>query len=322
MSGMPGPDDMAPICFVSRLDPQAAQVWVAALQAALPDERIISFDTMTAGQRQVCRLAIVANPDPVQLHALPQLAWVHSVWAGVEQLAPVLRDANLPLTRLVDPRLSATMAEAVLAWTLYLHRDMPLYAQRQRRRVWDAQDYVLPEQRTVGILGLGELGRVSAAALLQARFKVAGWSRSAHALDGVRTFSGEDGLAEMLRMSHILVCLLPLTRATEGLLDARRLALLPPQAQLINFARGSIIDDDALRAALDAGQLRHAVLDVFATEPLPAHSWQWAHPAVTVLPHCSAPTSRDTASSIVAANVRQYRASGIIPANVDLQRGY
>ncbi|MBP0597444.1 glyoxylate/hydroxypyruvate reductase A [Herbaspirillum sp. LeCh32-8] len=316
------PTAALPIPFVSQSDAASVQAWVKALNAAMPGERVVPFAELGEAERAQCRLAIVANPDPAQLKLMPQLEWVHSVWAGVERLVADLGDSGLQLTRLVDPRLATTMAEAVLAWTLYLHRDMPLYAQRQRFRVWQADEYVLPENRVVGILGLGTLGEAAAAALLQARFKVCGWSRSRREQAGVQTFSGEDGLKQMLAMSDILVCLLPLTVQTRGLLDAGRLALLPPQAQLINFARGPIVDDQALCAALDERRLRHAVLDVFATEPLPADSWHWTHPDVTVLPHCSAPTNRETASAIVAGNVRQYRHSGLIPANVDLKRGY
>ncbi|WP_343584765.1 glyoxylate/hydroxypyruvate reductase A [Herbaspirillum sp.] len=310
------------IPFVSQGGAAAAQAWIEALRAAMPEERIVDFAELDEAEWAQCRLAIVANPDPAELKRLPRLEWVHSVWAGVERLVEDLGGSGLQLTRLVDPQLAATMAEAVLAWTLYLHRDMPLYAQRQRARLWQSEDYVRPEQRTVGILGLGALGEAAAQALLQARFKVCGWSRSPRELAGVRTFSGEQGLAQMLAMSDILVCLLPLTADTRHLLDASRLAMLPPRAQLVNFARGAIIDDQALRAALDAGALRHAVLDVFAVEPLPAYNWQWTHPDVTVLPHCSAPTNRETASAIVAGNIRQYRQSGEIPANVDIRRGY
>lgn len=310
------------IPFVSQGGATAAQAWIEALRAAMPDERIVDFAELDEAGRAQCKLAIVANPDPAELQRLPQLEWVHSVWAGVERLVEDLGDSGLKLTRLVDPNLAATMAEAVLAWTLYLHREMPLYAQRQRAHLWQAQEYVLPEQRTVGILGLGALGEAAAQVLLQARFKVCGWSRNRRELAGVHTFSGEQGLAQMLAMSDILVCLLPLTADTRGLLDAQRLALLPPQAQLINFARGPIVDDQALREVLDAQALRHAVLDVFAVEPLPADSWQWAHPDVTVLPHCSAPTNRQTASAIVAGNIRRYRQSGEIPVNVDMRRGY
>ncbi|WP_432238995.1 2-hydroxyacid dehydrogenase [Herbaspirillum robiniae] len=311
-----------PIPFVSQSDAVSVQGWVKALNAAMPGERVVAFSELGEAERAQCRLAIVANPDPAQLKQMPQLEWVHSVWAGVERLVADLGESGLQLTRLVDPRLAATMAEAVLAWTLYLHRDMPMYAQRQRFRVWQADEYVLPENRVVGILGLGTLGEAAAAALLQARFKVCGWSRSRREVAGVQSFSGEDGLKQMLGMSDILVCLLPLTAQTQGLLNAERLAMLPPQAQLINFARGAIVDDQALCAALDERHLRHAVLDVFTNEPLPADSWHWTHPDVTVLPHISAPTNRETASAIVAGNVRRYRESGEIPANVDMRRGY
>jgi len=312
----------APIVFVSREDASRAADWVKALQQAMPGERIVPFDELDEMTRDQCQIAVVANPDPQRLRGMPQLRWVHSVWAGVERLAPALRDSGLQLTRLIDPRLSSTMAEAVLAWTLYLHREMPLYAQRQRFRVWRAEQYVLPEQRTVGILGLGALGVEAARALLAARFNVCGWSRTARTVQGVQTYSGQQGLHAMLAKSDILVCLLPLTADTCGLLDAERLAMLPPQAQLINFARGPIIDDAALCAALDSARLRHAVLDVFATEPLPPDQWHWTHPGVTVLPHCSAPTNRETASAIVAANVQHFRRTGEIAANVDLERGY
>lgn len=311
-----------PIPFVSQSDPVSVQQWIQALNAAMPGERVVPFAELDEAERAQCRLAIVANPDLAQIRLMPQLEWVHSVWAGVERLVEDLGDSSLQVTRLVDPRLAATMAEAVLAWTLYLHRDMPLYAQRQRFRIWQAEEYVLPENRVVGILGLGTLGEPAAAALLQARFKVCGWSRSKREVAGVQSFSGDEGLRQMLGMSDILVCLLPLTPETRGLLDAERLALLPPQAQLINFARGPIVDDRALCAALDERRLRHAVLDVFAVEPLPADSWHWTHPDVTVLPHISAPTNRETASAIVAGNVRRYRQSGEIAGNVDLRRGY
>ncbi|BEV15879.1 glyoxylate/hydroxypyruvate reductase A [Herbaspirillum sp. DW155] len=311
-----------PIPFVSQSDAASVAAWLQALRAAMPEEEILAFADLNEHQRAQCRLAIVANPDPVHLKQLPQLQWVHSVWAGVERLVADLGQSGLQITRLVDPRLAATMAEAVLAWTLYLHRDMPHYARQQQARQWQPLEYVLPEQRRVGILGLGALGQAAAGALRQARFPVMGWSRSARSVPGVQSYSGMDGLAQMLAQTDILVCLLPLTADTRGLLDATRLALLPPQAQLINFARGPIIDDAALRQVLDDGRVRHAVLDVFATEPLPPEAWPWSHPSVTVLPHCSAPTDSGTASAIVAANIRHYRQTGEIAANVDPGRGY
>lgn len=312
----------AVIPFVSQSEPAAVATWLEALRRAMPEEHIVAFSELDEAQRRACTLAIVANPDPAELKLLPQLRWVHSVWAGVERLVADLGGTEMKITRLVDPALTDAMREAVLAWTLYLHRDMPLYAQRQRAHEWKYEEYVQPEARTVGILGLGALGEASAQTLLQARFRVCGWSRNPREIAGVETFSGDEGLAAMLAKTDILVCLLPLTEQTRGLLNDQRFAQLPARAQLINFGRGPIIDDAALQRALDSGHLRHAVLDVFAVEPLPADQWEWAHPNVTVLPHCSAPTNRATASAIVAGNIRHFRSTGEIPANVDVGRGY
>jgi len=296
--------------------------WVAALQAAMPDETVVPFAALDAAARAACTVAVVANPRPEDLCGLPRLQWVHSVWAGVERLVAELGDTGLPIVRLVDPQLAQTMAEAVLAWTLYLHRDMPRYAQQQRARLWRPLDYVRPQDRRVGLLGLGALGAAAAWRLREAGFVVHGWSRTPRAIDGVQCHAGAAGLAAMLPRTDLLVCLLPLTPQTHALLDDAILGLLPREAALINFARGAIVDDAALRRALDRGALRHAVLDVFATEPLPADSWHWSHPAVTVLPHVSAPTDRATASRIVAANIAAFRRDGAVPARVDPARGY
>ncbi len=299
-----------------------AEPWIAALRAAMPSETIVPFDALDAEARAACEVAIVANARPEDLLALPNLKWVHSVWAGVERLMADLPDNGLRIVRLVDPQLADTMAEAVLAWTLYLHRDMPRYAAQQAARQWLAHDYTRPADKTVALLGLGALGEVAARRLVAAGFKVSGWSRTRKALADVRCHAGEAELPEMLASADILVCLLPLTPATRGIVDAAALAALPRGAQLINFARGPIVDDAALRAALDDGQLAHAVLDVFDREPLPEDAWQWAHPAVTVLPHISAPTDRATASAIVAGNIARYRASGEMPAGVTRSLGY
>lgn len=299
-----------------------AEPWRAALQAALPEERIVDLAALDARERADCEMAIVANPDPRELATLARLQWVHSVWAGVERLVEDLQGSPVQIVRLVDPQLAETMAEAVLAWTLYLHRDMPRYARQQAAGIWRAHDYVPPQRKTVALLGLGELGAASAAKLRAAGFQVSGWSRSRKSLAGVQCFAGAEELPALLAGADIVVCLLPLTPETEGMLDAAALGHLRPGAALVNFARGAIVDDAALRAALDAQQLAHAVLDVFRTEPLPPAQWQWQHPQVTLLPHISAPTNRATAAAIVAANVRRWRATGALPAVVDKQRRY
>jgi glyoxylate/hydroxypyruvate reductase A len=310
------------IALVTRLSPEGEQMWLERLSAAMPGEDIRAFGALAPEERAAVEIAIVANPDPADLAQLPGLAWVHSLWAGVERLVAELGDFRPPIVRLVDPELARTMSEAALAWTYYVFRDMPLYAAQQRAAQWIQHSYRRPDQTTVGVLGLGELGAAAAARLHDAGFNVAGWSRSPKELPDVTCRSGDDGLAETLAASDILLCLLPLTGETRGLLDTRRLALLPRGAKLINFARGPIIDTPALVAALDRGEVGHAVLDVFDVEPLPSDSPLWRHPGITVLPHVSAATDPDTATAIVAQNIAAYRADGSLPATVDMRRGY
>jgi glyoxylate/hydroxypyruvate reductase len=313
---------MTPIILATRLDPAEEASWRDGLAARMPGERVVSFRDATEEERAAARIAVVANPDPAEVAALPNLAWIHSVWAGVERLVADLGAGAPPIVRLTDPELARTMAEAVLAWTYYLHRDMPAYRRQQEDGVWRQRPYRPPSTLTVGILGLGLLGQASARRLLDAGFQVAGWSRSPKVVPGVRTLSGEDGLDEMLALSDIAVCLLPLTPATRGMIDAKRLAAMKPGAALINFARGPVVATADLLGALDSGRLSHAVLDVFDAEPLPEDSALWRHPGVTVLPHISAPTDRESAADIVAANIRRYRETGALPATVDREQGY
>ena len=214
------------------------------------------------------------------------------------------------------------MAEAVLAWTFYLQRDMPAYRQQQHARIWSQRDYRKPSTLTVGILGLGALGTAAARRLAEAGFRVIGWSRSPKTLPGIKTLSDNDGLEALLRRSDIVACLIPLTQGTRGLLSARRFRAMKPGAALINFARGPIVVTDDLLDALDSGQLSHAVLDVFDEEPLTPDSRLWHHPAVTVLPHISAPTDFETSAAVVAANVARYRETGSLPRTVEAALGY
>ncbi|QND46117.1 glyoxylate/hydroxypyruvate reductase A (plasmid) [Rhizobium lusitanum] len=310
------------IALVTRISDEAEHQWLEALSLRMPEEKIVSFRHLNEEDRAAVDIAIVANPDPKDLARLPGLKWIHSLWAGVERLVSEIGDSTLPVVRLVDPQLSRTMAEAVLAWTYYLFRDMPAYARFQRERSWQQLPYRRPEQITVGLLGMGALGEAAAHRLTDAGFKVIGWSRSAKDIEGVETHSGEDGLYAVLRGSDILVCLLPLTSETRALLNAERLALLPANAALINFARGPIVVSEDLLQALDTGRLSHAVLDVFDVEPLPADAPFWDHPEITVLPHISAPTDRETAAALVADNIRTFRRTATLPSIVDFARGY
>ncbi|ADZ69402.1 2-hydroxyacid dehydrogenase [Polymorphum gilvum] len=313
--------------FLARMQDDERAAWMEALPAALAaaglaDVAVHPLDRLDTDARQAARVAIVANPEPADLLELPNLVWVQSLWAGVERLLSELPPSALQIVRMTDPQMAETMAEAVLAWTLYLHRDMPRYRAQQRARVWHELPLRLPSQRRIGLLGLGTLGRAAARRLIANGFAVAGWSRTPADVAGVDCHHGPSGLVAVLERADIAVALLPLTAETRGLLDKTRMALLPRGAAVINFARGPILDTDALRDLLDSGHLSHAVLDVFEHEPLPADDPLWAHPQITVLPHISAPTTPQTAAKIAADNLAAFFATGAIPQAVDRARGY
>jgi len=311
-----------PIAFVSRYGDGEEKEWLAALSAAMPEEVISSVRAMDEATCGRVEMAIVANPDPADVARLGNVKWIHSVWAGVERLVAELGDKAPPIVRLVDPEMSRSMAEAVLAWCYYLQRDMPLYAQQQRQKIWRPQPYRPPASVTVGIVGLGVLGQAAAQKLRQAGFRVAGWARTAKQVEGVENFTGETGLNTLLGKSDIVVLLLPLTKDTQYLMNEARFAQMKKGAGLINFARGGIIETQALLDALEKDMISHAVLDVFIREPISADCPYWHHPKVTVLPHISAPTPLSSAAAIVAKNIASWRQNGQIPTAIDRTLGY
>ncbi|MCX2725458.1 2-hydroxyacid dehydrogenase [Roseibium salinum] len=315
---------MTPIVpFVSEAGADERQSWRAALPAALEGiAEVKPFEDLSERERAEARVAIVANPDPAKVAALGNLVWVQSLWAGVERLTAELPADGPLIVRLTDPQMAETMSEAVLAWTLYLHRDMPRYTRQQRQKIWQEHELKLPGERTVGVLGLGNLGSAAALRLKANGFNVIGWSRSEKKLDGIEDFHGPAGLQSVLEQSDILVLLMPLTDDTRGMIGRKELQSCKTGAALINFARGPILDTKALIGALDNGPLDHAVLDVFDEEPLPRSSPLWQHEKVTVLPHISAPTITSTASKIVAENIGRYFETGAVPESVDRKRGY
>ncbi|MEO1115479.1 MAG: glyoxylate/hydroxypyruvate reductase A [Pseudomonadota bacterium] len=309
--------------FIPEAQSHERNVWQRELSTSLSDlAELKPFETLTEEERLAARVAIVANPDPAHVAALPNLVWVQSLWAGVERLMSELPEDGPLIVRLADPQMAETMSEAVLAWTLYLHRDMPRYMQQQRQGIWQEHFLKTPAERTVGVLGLGNLGNASAQRLRANGFTVTGWSRSEKDVDGVHTFHGPDGLQQLLGEADIVVVLVPLTDETRGLLGEAEFKACKEGTAIINFARGPVIETDALVGALDAGHLSHAVLDVFDREPLPSDSPLWHHEKVTVLPHISAPTIISTASRLVARNLQAFLETGTIPDHVDRKRGY
>lgn len=246
---------------------------------------------------------------------------VQNLWAGVEKL---VGNATLtqPLCRMVDPAMTESMTEYVVGHVLRHHLGMDAHILGQDG-VW--RNTVIPpvaRQRPVTVLGLGALGSAAARALAALNFPVTGWSRTAKEIAGVTCVAGAEGLATALTGAQIVVTLVPNTPDTTNLLDARALARLPRGAMIVNPGRGTLIDDAALLAALDAGQVGHATLDVFREEPLPAAHPFWAHPRVTVTPHVAAATHPDTASAVVVENIRRAMAGETLLHRVDRARGY
>lgn len=309
------------VLLCADVDAASLGTWRSLLQAALPDERIVT-DRQTVVDADI-DVAIVANPRPGALHGLTHLRLIQSLWAGVDKL---LGDARLPpavpIARMVDPAMSTAMAETALWAVLSLHRGFFAYAAQQRALRWQPWPQRRADEVAIAVLGLGEMGRCVALRLAAQGYRVSGWSGRPIALPPVTTHHGDGALPGVLSAADIVINLLPLTPTTCGLFGAARFDEMRPGACLVNLARGAHVVDADLLAALDRGHLQHAVLDVFNTEPLPADHRYWQHPRVTVLPHAAAQTDARSAAEIAAANVRRLRAGDALQNLVDRTRGY
>lgn len=300
------------ILFASQVEKPEA--WLPLLERALPQDRFY------AQTREDIDIALVATPPRGTFEKLKRLKLVQSLWMGVEKLLedPAI-PRSVPLARLVDPGMVSAMSETVLSRVLDWHRHDYRYRDYQRERHWYRHRQYLPSDRTVGLLGLGELGTDAARKLIALGFNVAGFSRRPKQLDGVACFTDLD---EVLGRSSAVVCLLPLTPQTRGILNAPALQKIKKGGCVINVARGGHLIDQDLIAALDSGHLAQAYLDVFETEPLPAQSPFWAHPRVSLTPHSAALTDPRTALPKIAQNIERVR-RGEQPLNlVDRAAGY
>ena len=308
-------------------------VWLHALGCALPGHRLWTDRAALPAGRSI-EVAIVANPPPGSLAGLPGLRLIQSLWAGVDRL---LADATLPpqvpLARMVCPAMNAAMAETALWAVLALHRGFFSYARQQAQGRWQQQPQSRAADWPVLLLGHGQMGRAVGAALARQGYPVTAWRRggaAAGAADGlgasadpdVQVVSGPQALAAARARARVVINLLPLTPDTRGLIDAAWLAAMAPGAGLVNLARGAQVVEADLLAALDTGHIGQAVLDVFATEPLPAGHAFWRHPRVTVLPHVAALTDVRSAAAVVAANVAALVAGQPVQHRVARARGY
>ena len=299
--------------------PSEEHRWLSALSGALGDgwtvDRVEAFDT---GE-----LEVIAAAPPLRrsMSDFSNLRLIQSLWTGVEVILkdPGLR-TDIPLARMKDPAMETSMALSVLAHVLSFHLHHDEYRRQQSRSAWDQIYGVEPGRRTVTMLGLGAMGRAAAVALRDAGFRVAAMVRSPRP-DEIETF-GRDQLDDRLAQTDVLVNVLPVTDETRDLIDIDLLAKLPAGSALVNVARGAHVVDGDLLSALDSGHLRHAYLDVFRTEPLPADHPFWSHPGVTVTPHMSAPTFPPSGARFVAQQLARLEQDGPLEHLVDHEAGY
>jgi glyoxylate/hydroxypyruvate reductase A len=261
------------------------------------------------------------------LAGFPNLKAIINLGAGVDRLLTDPTIPDVPIARVAHPELTAQVVEYVILHVLMHHRRQQLYDAQQRERIWRVHDQTAANEVAVGIMGLGVIGRAAAAALTSVGFRVAGWSRTPKTIAGLGTFHGAAGLDAFLARTEILVCLLPQTPQTEGILNLALMRKLKRDgvaggAYLINAGRGALQIDADILAALDEGALAGATLDVFPVEPLPSSSRLWIHPRVTVTPHNAGDISPRVYARTVIDEIERF-ARGLPLANrIDRSRGY
>lgn len=295
-----------------------AEPWLVALRSALPQADIeVWAPGAAAGD-----YAVVWAPPQQFLDEQPQLKALFNLGAGVDALTQLKLPAATRLVRLDDAGMSVQMAEYVCHALIRHFREFDHYADDVAHGKWSFRRPRLREDFPVGIMGLGVLGQRVARAIAAFDFPLLGWSRSPKTVPGMRCYAGEAQFAEFLAETRVLVCLLPLTDATRGILRRETLAQLRPGGYVINVARGAHLVEEDLIPLIDSGHLAGAALDVFRQEPLPAGHPFWRHPKITVTPHTAARTLRDESVAQIAGKILALERGEPIAGVVDHDRGY
>jgi glyoxylate/hydroxypyruvate reductase A len=300
-----------------------APVWTTPLGAIAPDLKLVVQGRDEFNPASI-DYVLSFRPPPGFLKTFPKLKAVFSVGAGVDGfLADPDYPRQVPLVRFVDHSLSREMAQYVVMHTLIVHRQQRLFDDLQKKSKWQQ---MIPSRGTentrIGILGLGEIGTMAGERLRDLDFRVAGWSRGKKDVKGIESFAGADAMTAFLARTDILICLLPLTPQTRGILNKETFAALPTGAFVINVARGGHLIEEDLVAAIDSGHLAGATLDVFRTEPLPETSPLWKHPKFTVTPHVAAISDPRTMAKVAADGIARRESGQPMENVVDFERGY
>ncbi|MGC6330873.1 2-hydroxyacid dehydrogenase [Rhizorhabdus sp. FW153] len=296
-------------------------IWADIMASRVPQLPFLRWGRDAVDPAQIRYLA-AWNVPPDFIAQFPNLEMLFSVGAGIDQLPISALPPQVRVVRMVEPGIITGMAEYVAMACLALHRDLPFFLAEQRAGRWTYRPTRLAAETRVGVMGLGELGKAALARLKPLGFLLSGWSRSAHMIEDVTCFAGPEAMNAFLAQSDILVCLLPLTDKTRGILCRETFENMPRGSAVINVGRGGHLVADDLIAALDSGQLRAAMLDVAMPEPLPPGHAFYDHPAVFLTPHVAAETRHASAGEVLADNVLRLLAGEPLLGEVDRTRGY
>lgn len=301
-------------------DPIRGRVWREIFAAEAPD---IGFaEAADAPDPATIRYLAAWNPSADLIAQLPVLDVLFSIGAGVDQFDMTILPDHVRIVRMIEPGIAAGMVEYVTMAVLALHRNLIDYGLAQREGRWAPIALVPARERRIGVMGLGNLGQAVLRALAPFGFTLSGWSRSPRSIEEVDCHAGEGALADFLAGCDILICLLPLTDETRGILCRDTLSRLPHGAGLINVGRGGHLVEQDLLSLLDERHLSGAVLDVTAAEPLPAGHAFWTHPRILMTPHVASMTRADSAARVLIANIRRYEAGVPMDGEVARDRGY
>ena len=298
------------------------KVWRQWVQTELPemDVRVYPDD---GDVNEIKYVATWKHPHGI-LKKYPNLKAILSLGAGVDHILsdPDLPE-DLPIVRLVDPKLTHEMCFHALHWVLHFHSDHFLYMKQQMDKKWQQQGSIQPEDRTVGIMGLGNIGRGIGDSIVNQGFKVLGWgANQKSSLVDIQYFFGDEQLGDFLEKTDILINVLPLTESTTNILRKHELQHLPRGAFIINMGRGGIVNETDLLSLLDEGHIAAAAMDVFEEEPLPANNRLWSHPSVYITPHIAGQSNPQSSAKTIAKNIRRIE-DGKMPFPIyNITKGY
>lgn len=294
-------------------------LWLAAFQSELPDMHVDLWPDVSDPAR--VEFVVATRHAPDDLHRYPNLRAVLAMGAGVEQyVGPSMPD--VPVVRLADPTMSDEMAAYVVHWVVHFQKRFDVHLADQADRTWRELPYTAIDEYPVGVLGFGTIGRRIARALSDLGFPINAWTRTGTEEDWATSYAGLDELNDVLGASSAVVNVLPDSPTTRGILDSGRFDHFRRGALLINLGRGTTCNESDLLAALNDGRVGAVVLDVADPEPMAADNELWGHASVRITPHIAGFTREQSATELIAANIRRILAGEEPAPLLDRGRGY